>query len=258
MLNYVKSEWYRITHSKAIYVFNIVMAGLTLILNVVHYVLDKVEPSFPYGTTAFTLSYLASGMTMMFLVGAVVVSLLYSGDKKNGLMKNAIAFGISREKMFLGRCIVSCLVSVCSLIVILIVYIGSAVLLFEPGIEPDAVGILLRGVLYTLPMAIASEVLVIASYDYFDKELIAYLFWYIIMALLPKVCALLGLKFTMFAKVAAWMPWNYLTDEVMVNMSGWNCMWETFAGAAKSLISGIIGLVVFVILGWDMCRKQEH
>ena len=258
MLNYMKSEWYRITHTSAIYVFTFIMSGLTLILNVVHYALDKVDPGFPYGTTAFTLSYLASGMTLMFLVGAVVVSLLYSGDKKNGLMKNAIAFGISREKMFLGRCIVSCLVSVCSLAVILIVYISSAVLLLEPGIEPDAVGILLRGVMYTLPMAAASEILVIASYDYFDKELIAYLFWYIIMALLPKVCALLGLKFAVWGKIAAWMPWNYLTDEVMVDMSGWNCMWENPSEAAKCLICGAVGLVVFLILGWDMCRKQEH
>ena len=46
--------------------------------------------------------------------------------------------------------------------VILFVFMTSAVLLLEPGIEPDAVYITLQGVLCMLIMAVASEVLIIA------------------------------------------------------------------------------------------------
>lgn len=257
MLNYMKSEWYRITHCATIYVFTIVMAGLTLLLNVASFVMDKTDPGFPYGTVAFSLSFLASGMTLIFLVGAVVVSLLFSGDRKNGLLKNAVAFGISREKIFYAKCIVCAAISFCSLVVILVVYIGSAVLLLEPGIEPDAVAILLRGVGYTLILAVAFEVLAIALYNYFEKEMLAYVIWYLIMALIPSVIELLGAKYEVFRRIATWLPNNFLTDEVLVNMSGWNCMWETPQGAAKCLISGVIGLVVFLIVGATLCRRQE-
>ncbi|MBQ8822241.1 MAG: hypothetical protein IJZ82_06325 [Lachnospiraceae bacterium] len=258
MLNYMRSEWYRITHSTAIYMFTIIMSGLTLVLNVLLYALDKSDVSFPYGTQSFSLSILASGMMTMFFAGLAVVSLLFSGDKKNGLMKNALAFGISREKMFLARCIICVVSSLCSLAVILAVYIGSAVLLLPIGVEPDAVGILLRGVGYTLPMAIAAEVLAVAFIDFMDKELIACLGWYIFIGMLPKCCALLGLKFPVWKRIAGWMPWNYLAEEVNVNMSGWSCMWETPEGAAKCLLAGGIGLILFLIMGLELCRKQEH
>lgn len=257
MLNYMKSEWYRITHSSTMYVFTGIMAGLALLFNILHFVFDKIIEGFLYAQVSFSLSMLAGSMTLLFYVGVIVISLLFAGEKKTGVLKNSIAFGISREEIFLGKCVVSAAISVCSLIVILVVYMGSAVLLLEPGVEPNAVPITLRGVASVLIMAVAFEILTIALLTFFEKDIVAYIAWYLIMAVLPQICSIIGLKSDIFKSIAAWMPYNYLSSEVAINMRGWNCLWETPEGAAKCLISGAIGLIVFLMLGLGICKKQE-
>jgi len=257
MLNYIKSEWYRVLHSSTIYVFTGIVAGLSFLINIVLWFLDKYDSSFRYGTTAFSLSNFVMLLPLMFYMGLIIVSLLFAGEKKSGVLKNSIAFGISREKLFAGKCIVSAVISICSLSVILFVFMTSAVLLLEPGIEPDAVYITLQGVLCMLIMAVASEVLIIALLSVFEREIEAYLVWFLIITVLPKVFMLIGLKSTLFKTMALWMPVNYLSFEVVANMSGWDCLWETPEGMAKCLISGAIGLLVFLLLGFLGCKKQE-
>lgn len=257
MHNYVKSEWYRITHSSTIYVLTGILAGLTLLFNVVLYLFNKYEEGFRYGTVAFSLRYLTANLTLLFFMGVIVVSLIFASEKKNGGLKNAIAFGISRKEIFLGKCIVSAVISVCSLVVILVIYMGSAVLLLEPGVEPNAVLITLKGIACTLIMAVAFEVLTIALSISFEKDIVGFIVWYLIMAIIPQICSIIGLKSDLFRSVAAWMPYNYFRGEVVVNMQSWSCLWQTPAGVAKCLISGAIGLIVFLLLGLRICKKQE-
>ena len=103
MRNYIKSEWYRVTHTATFYVFTGILAGLTLLLNLALWFLDKVDPTFPYGTVAFSLSNLVCLLEILFFVGVILVDLLFVGDKKNGSLKNSVAFGISRTDIFLGK-----------------------------------------------------------------------------------------------------------------------------------------------------------
>lgn len=257
MRNYIKSEWYRVTHTPTIYVFTGILAGLTLLFNLVSWFLDKVDPTFPYGTTAFSLSNLVCMMTMLFYVGMILVYLIFADDKKNGSLKNSIAFGISRIEIFMGKCVVSTLISLISLAVILLVFLGSAVLLLEPGVEPRAVEITLQGVVCMIPMAVASEVLALALCIRCEKEVLAGIDWYLVMMAIPQILYVIGLKFDAVGKIAAWMPHNYLGREVKVNMSGWSCLWQTPEGIAKCLISGFIGLIVFLIFGLLVSKKQE-
>lgn len=257
MMNYIKSEWYRITHTKDIYLLTAILAGLTLIFNIGMFIVGQADDSFPYATVSFSLSFLSSFLSLLFYVGAIVVGVIFNQERKKGIIKNAVAYGISREKLFIGKSIVCAAASICSLVVILIVYIGSAVLLFEQGVAPDAVPSLLKGIACMLIMAVAFEVLLIAFYSYCEKEVMAMLIWYVIMAAIPQICAIVGLKIDVLGKIAAWMPYNYLSREVIVDMSGWDCLWDTPQGVAKCLISGVIGLVVFLIVGLGLCKKQE-
>lgn len=256
MLNYVKSEWYRVTHVKDMYFFTGILAILSVLFNIVLYLFSKMEVGFPYGTVSFSLSFLAADMTMLFLVGAIIIA-LYFTNNKNGVMKNAVAFGISREKILIGKGLVSAVVSLCSLVVILAAYIGSAVLLLEQGVAPEAIPSLLKGIASLLVMAVASEILAIALFDYFENSVVGYITWYLVISVIPKLIGLLGLKFDFVNRVASWMPANYLRNEVFINMSGWSALWDTPEGVAKCLISGGIGLLVFLLAGMGLCKKQE-
>ncbi|MBP3610669.1 MAG: hypothetical protein J6J42_10075 [Lachnospiraceae bacterium] len=256
MLNYVKSEWYRITHMKDMYVFTGILSVLSVIFNVVLFLFSKMDVGFPYGTVSFSLSFLAADMTLLFLTGAIIVALFFTNNK-NGVMKNAVAFGISREKIFIGKGIVSAVASLCSLVVILAAYIGSAVLLLEQGVASDAIPGLLKGIASLLVMAVAAEVLAVALFDYFENNVTGYIVWYLVISVVPKLVNLLGLRFNVLKRIASWMPANYLNNEVMINMSGWSALWDTPEGVAKCLISGGIGLLVFVLAGMRLCRRQE-
>ena len=257
MVNYMKSEWYRITHTKDIYVVTGALAGLTLFMNLVLFISRQKLEDFKYGTTSFSLSCLISGMYILLLAGMGVAYVLFAGDLRKGIVKNAIADGISREKIFLGKCVIGTVAAVCSMVVVLSVYIGSAGLLLDNGIVHESVQIALRSVGSILFMAIASLILMIVLISYFEREGMAVLVWWIIMSMIPTICDLVGRRIDFFKNISKWMPYVYLSDEVTANMSGWQCLWETPEGVAKCMISGALGIVIFLISGIVLCRKKD-
>lgn len=257
MVNYIKSEWYRITHTKDIYAATGILAGLVLLVNLVLFISSRRMEEFQYGTVSFSLSCLTGGMYTFAIAGMGLALVLFSGDYKDGIAKNAVAGGISREKLFLGKCVVGTVAAFLSMIAILVVFIGSAVLLLDAGSVNDVVGITLRGVGSILLIAIASLILAIVLNSLFEREGMTLLVWYIIMMLIPNVCNLAGRRSSFWKKIAEWMPSNFLSDEVVVNMSGWQCLWETPEGFAKCMISGAIGIVIFLISGIVLCRKKD-
>lgn len=256
MINYIRSECYRILHTKEIYVCTGILSLLTLMYNVLSWVLVRLDPSFRYGTVAFSLSNLASMLSLLMVVGGIYALIMFN-DNKSGVMKNAVAYGISREEIFLGKSIVCILSAFCSLCVILTVYIGSAVLLLEPGVEENAPAILIKGVACMLIMAAAFVVFAVACITCFERDIYGIIVWYFVASIAPRILSLVGLKVKAVGLIASWMPENYLSDGVHINMSGWECLWQTPEGVAKCLVSGMIGLIVFVVLGLAMCRKRE-
>ena len=257
MVNYMKSEWYRIWHTKEVYITTGVLAGLAFLMNLVLFISNRKIENFQYGTVSFSLSFLISGMMVLLVAGMGMAFTLFSGELRNGILKNAIANGISREKIFLGKCVIAAVTATFSLVVVLGVYIGSAVLLLDNGIVDESVQIVLKGVAGIFFMAIASLILTIAFNSYFEREIIAGLAWYVIIFVIPGICDLLGRKIALLKSIAEWMPYNYLGNEVVANMSGWECLWETPEGLAKCLISGVIGIVIFLFSGIVLCRKRD-
>lgn len=257
MINYMKSEWYRIANSKEIYILTGVLSGLTILLNLMLYISNRKIENFRYGTVSFSLSFLVAQLIFILVAGMAVVGILFSGEKRNGILKNAIAYGISREKIFLGKCVTGTVSAICSMIVILTAYIGSAVLLLDRGVVEEPVKMLLEGIIAVLVMAVAAVILAVAFFGYFEKDVLAIGAWFVIIYAIPWICSLAGLKFDLFRRIAEWMPYNYLQMEVIANMSGWKCLWETPEGLGKCLISGTAGVVIFMFTGIVLCRKRD-
>lgn len=256
MMNYLKSEWYRITRSTTIYLFTLVVAGITLAANIVLFVFANSVPEFPYGTVHFSASNLVAAMPLLFVLAGVLVVLLYADDHKNGTLKNAIVEGIVRWQLFTAKSLVSVLIGVLSMVVILLVYVGSAVLLLEgPAYEP--VGVLLSGVAAALPSIIAVVVFGIACLHLFNSSYSALFFWMVIVFVAPRILHALGLVLEPLRLVASWLPTNFLQDEVMANMSGFDCLWETPLGLTKCLVAGVGFTVLFFVIGLWRTKKME-
>lgn len=256
MNNYIRSEFYRILHTKEIYLFNLLLTAGVLALNGGIHAAAATLPNIRYANVKFVLSFLTGSMDFLFIAGAVLAVLLFSGDRKNGVMKNAVAYGMSRTSLFFGKCIVSFVMALASMVLLTAVYIVSAILLLEGPAQPY-VELMLEGIAANLPFAAAALILAVAFIQFFEKELIVGLAWMAVIYLIPSICYSTGFQFKTMAEIAAWMPRNYLMTEVTAGMNGYACLWSEPEGAAKCVIAGVIGIVVFLSLGILINRRKE-
>ncbi|MGH4140098.1 hypothetical protein [Clostridium sp.] len=213
--------------------------------------------SFPYDTTSFSYSNLVANPMFFCVMSAVIGIFLYEGNRKYGNLKNTIAFGISRTNVFAGECIVATVSAIFSLIIVISVYIISAVVLLE-HIGPVNLMDLLTEIPAVFFIAVASLISGIVCIEAFEKDSIGIIIWVTIWFIIPKIFFYLGLRFDMIRNIAMWMPDNFFgITGMIVNMSRSITAWGTAEGMVKCLMSGIIGIVVFSLLGIILLRKRE-
>ena len=112
MLNYIKSELYRITHSATLYIVTLCFAAAPLLVNLMLFSFGRSIPDYPYSTTSFSYSNIVANPMFYCIAALCLVFALYEGNKKNGNLKNVVASGISREKIFAGQFIVCLLTAI--------------------------------------------------------------------------------------------------------------------------------------------------
>lgn len=257
-MNYVKSEFYRVFHSREIYCFTGILAVLSFLLNAVHGLFGRIDgPSFRYNITSFIYSLLVANPMIFCVMGAIVGAILYGTNRKNGNLKNTIAFGISRIKVFFGECIVATVSAIFSLLIVLSVYIASAMIFLEET-GPVTLMDLLTEVPAVFFIAVASLISGIVCIEGFGKESTGIIIWFILWFVIPKIFFFLGLRYDMVHSIAMWMPTNFFSTNAMtVNMGHCITAWDTMEGMAKCLISGIIGIAGFSLSGVVLLRKRE-
>lgn len=255
MLNYVKSEIYRITHSWGIYVLALCFGAVPLFFNLMLYGFERFTPDFPYATTSFSYSNIVANPMIFCLAALCLVFVLYEGNKKNGNLKNVVAFGISREKIFVGEFMVCLIASVFVLVITATVYILSASLLLK---KEGAVEVtdFINEILSVSPVAVFALLLAIFAVLLFEKSFTGFIFWYGILFLIPQILFYMGFKVKPIQEIAMWMPRNFF-GTMEVNQQVCAPIWDTAKGLATCFISGIAGMAVFGILGVTVLRKKE-
>lgn len=253
MFNYIKSELYRITHSFAPYLMMLVFAAIPLLFNIMLLILSA--PDFPYSTTSFSYSNVVSNPMLFCMAALFLVFTLYEGNNRNGTLKNVIASGISREKMFAGQFIVCLIISIATLTITITVYILSATLLLENKGPVQSID-LIKETFAVFPIAVAALTLSITAVLLFKKIFAGIICWFLILYYIPQILFYIGFKVEPIKKIAMWMPCNFF-DGMEVNLSVCSPIWNTPKGLEKCLISGFIGIAVFSALGIFALRKKE-
>lgn len=265
MMNYIKSEIYRVSHDRGIYCLVGILAGLSFLFNAVTGWFGKAKGAdFVYANTSFSYSNIVANPMVFCLMGAIIGTILYEGNKKNGNLKNTVAFGISRTKIFIGECVTAVAASVISLLVVLPVYIVSAVTFLENK-GPVKLNDMLTEVPAVFLLAVAAVISGIVCIEVFEKDAVGMIVWFVIWFLIPKIFFYIGLRVKVFYDIAMWMPENFFkpggagttAGGPIVNMSQCITVWGTDDGMLKCIISGIIGIVVFSAAGVVIMRKKE-
>ncbi len=256
MLNHIKSELYRTVCNKSFYLITGVMAGLVLLINGILWVCRvNFGERFHYGTTSYSFSILVSSPMFYCFAAALVAQILYESDKRTGNAKNAVAFGISRTKIFLGKCIVGMAACLIALAVILTVYIASAFLLLEQA-GPVGIADLLTEVPAMVLSAGAALVLMIVFMDLFEKNAVGFVIWGGVFFGIPKILFYLGFGWEIFMEIAMWMP-NNLFVGMQVNTMECVTVWNSADGMIRCLLVGGIWMLLSILAGLLLLRRKE-
>ena len=209
MLNYIKSEFYRITHSAMLYAVGFAFAAAPTLMNIMLYCFTLSKPDYPFSTTSFSFSNVVAN-PMIFCVAALfLVYALYEGNKKNGNLKNAIASGLSRGKIFIGQVIVCLVVSIIFLAITAMVYIFSARLLLR--IEgPVTAFDLIMEILAVAPIAVAALILSVVVVMRFDKSIMGIIWWLCILFFVPQLLLYIGIEIEPVREIAMWCRGTFL------------------------------------------------
>ena len=255
MTNCIKSEFYRVFHTKSVYLLTGACLLAALLLNVVLWVMTIFEPDFPWATTKFSLSMLESAMYIPLFLSAVMGSVVVSDELKHRTINNSIAFGLSREQIYLSKVIVGIAASAVCLLVTEAGLIGSGYLLLENSGLAYTLS-LLKGTAACVPAWIAGMAAFVSLYYATGKESGGIWSWMLLMVAVPAAVSILGMKFELCARLSSWMLYT-LVSYTKPNEEWLTFSWSTTAGFLKCQEAGIIGISLFVVLGILAIRRRE-
>lgn len=256
MLNYIKSELYRVFHSKGIYLFVGVCSLLMLAMNIVLWVSNKRDVTFSYATTKNAFRTLTSEMGTILILIACLVSIITTDEFKFRTMNNSIAFGLSRIHIYISKLVVNLIVSILALIVISGVLAGSGYALLEYNGTQD-LEMLVRAIIACIPVFIAGVIAAVSFYFILGNMSAGTWTYIIVIAGIPAVVSILGMKFKVFARAGKWMMYNTISDTTFNKAGEMVFPWTTQEGFIHCLLVGALGIIIFFTVGICMTRKKE-
>lgn len=229
--------------------------ALMLAMNLVLWYTGSITPNFRYGSTTFPFSMLVyGGFQMAFLLIIGLCSNLFGAEFKNRTIINSIAYGCSREMLFFGKLIVTLICCALTLVLVEGTLIGSAYLLLEDG-GIEALKSLMRATIACLPGYICGACAAVAFFYTFGSDLKGIWAWLIVFIGVPSVTSILGLKFETIATMDKWLVYNLFGETAPAPAYG--MIWDTAEGFRRCILAGVMGIIVFIIVGIIGVRKKE-
>lgn len=253
MINYMKSEFYRIRHTGVLYWTITILMALSILFQFVNYLFATI-----YATTSFSYSTLVANPMTFPYMGVVIASILYDSSRKNGNLKNTIASGISRKNILIAKCIVSTISSIIAMICTLLVWIVSTeVLLKKTG------PVKLEDLLFEIPaiflLAVSCVISILVILELINSSVIASIIWACLWIFIPKILMILGMRYLVVHKISLWIPSNlfHMVNGEHVNLHECITAWDTMEGMLRCIIPGGVGIVVFLFIGIALVRKKD-
>ncbi|WBL16785.1 ABC transporter permease [Sutcliffiella sp. NC1] len=132
MINYMKSEYYRLLRKKGVHFTSVICLLLIVVAATVLQYLDKVDPTFPYATSNYFYSNVIALGLIIIIIGFIFNSALTSKDDMS-LIKQTVSFGISRNTIFWSKLILtlSYFVLICVIGIFLMIALGESLLITD-------------------------------------------------------------------------------------------------------------------------------
>lgn len=131
MINYMKSENYRLLRKKGLYITSVICFVLISAAAAVLSFLGQHETGFPYATSVFFYSNVISS-SLLILIVAFIFNLSLTG-KDTYLIKQSISFGVSRSTIFWSKLILTLgyFLIICAIGILLVIGLGENLFIEE-------------------------------------------------------------------------------------------------------------------------------
>ena len=136
MLNYLRAEFYKVFHRKYTWITLLVLLALEAVLvwgfgfinaNGSH--IDVAEAAY----SLWLLMYMGCFLTLF------TCEMVFANQYKNGTLKNEVAFGLSRSRIYFGKYLTQLIVSILFCAVMVLFYLGTSYLFLYRDAAEDAV-----------------------------------------------------------------------------------------------------------------------
>ncbi|GAA0366359.1 ABC transporter permease [Bacillus horti] len=131
MINYIKSEHYRLLRKKGLYVTSVIGLALIVAAAAVLYFTQNADPDFPYGTSLFFYSNVIGSGLLLMIIG-LLFNLTLTG-KDTAIVKQSISFGVSRNTIFWSKLMLTFIyfLLICVMGLALTIVLGERLLISE-------------------------------------------------------------------------------------------------------------------------------
>ena len=201
MLDYLRAECYKLLRRSYLWIALLIVCGLELALVLLWAGLngDVVHMT---ASVAFTMVlYLLS---MGYYATAITTDIVFSEQYKYNTMKNEVAWGLPRTRIYLGKLLAGSLLSAAACVVILAWYaLLCALLLPGDGAAAEALRTVGFGLLCAFPVWLGSQALYLLCFFSIRGNTAATILGICIIALLGQVLTFLSLLLSMPAPALA-------------------------------------------------------
>ncbi|MBQ3512319.1 MAG: ABC transporter permease [Lachnospiraceae bacterium] len=257
MMNYMKSELYRIWRSKGIYLLIGGCMILMLAMNLVLWAFGKSYDFFTYATTKFSFSMLETGMQTAFFITLMISCMIFGDEYKHRTFSNVTAFGYSKMTVFFSKWMITLFVSAIGLVLVVGTLLGSGWLLLEHSNVGEIEGVL-KAVVVCIPIFICGVTGAYVFIFLLKNETKVIWTWLGVFIGVAMPISLLGMKFKFLEHLSKWLVFDILGDVTIDEAAGdWYMIWETSEGLTRTILAGVLGTIVFLVIGMIGMRKKK-
>ncbi|HHY24921.1 MAG TPA: ABC transporter permease [Clostridiaceae bacterium] len=247
MINYLKSERYRLTRKISLHITSIVACALIIVAGFVLYFFGKNEANFPYATSYFFYANVVNGGTLIFSIVLLVNSSLTGKDLST--LKQSLSFGISRSTIFWSKLILTFMyfLLLCFIGMILMGVLGET--LFT-GSEPYLKSFLLASV-NMFPIVFSAFMLV----HVMQMNRIGTVYTIIVILVIYTASDnIVNLMFRLVGPLDELYKW---TPSALLNENAFAFMENTISFSWNSWLVGIGLSIIFLAIGlWQFNKKD--
>ena len=248
MMNYMRSETYKLLKTKGIYITYAICIMLLILAALTLYYFGHNGKYFPYYRADFYYNNVF-GMWLLIIMIGVIINLLLTNKESKQIMKQSIAFGIEKQTIYFGKYIVSLLFFVFICLISTVVMVVAAHLLMPEN--KTATSEFLKSLINFAPILLAGftfgHTLNMSSL----KEYMSGFIFVFVLLNLSTVAYLLKSINSVFTVLYEYSP-KVLADRVLAEY-----MDETVKLSPDFWISGVIITVISLLIGYIYFKKRD-